>query len=84
MKIDLKPHQEAYLRRLVDSGAYTSLEDALDSVIPPTAPDDTWMRRYVDEALVEVAGNKTAPWSVEDLRTELHERHPELKPGADR
>ena len=84
MKIDLKPHQEAYLRSLVTSGAFTSLEDALDALSPHAEQDDAWMKPYVDEALAEVEAGEVSPWTVDELRDELHRRHAALRRGEDR
>ena len=83
MKIDLKPRQEAYLRSLMTSGAFASLEDALDTLIPSDAGSDDWMKPYVDAALAEVAAGRVTEWTADPLREELRSRFPELTPRAD-
>lgn len=84
MKIDLKPHQEAYLRELVSGGAFATIEEALDAVIPAAPQDDAWMKRYVEEALADVRSGRVSPWTADDLQDELEARHPELRLGTGR
>lgn len=83
MKIELTPKQEAYLRGLVKSGAYDSVEDAVDDILTPSE-DDAWMKPFVDDALADIDSGRTAPWDVGELRRELTSRHPELLNGKDR
>ncbi len=83
MKIELTPRQEAYLRGLVETGAYDSVEDAVDDILTPSE-DDAWMKPLVDEALADIKSGRAAPWDVNELRRELTSRHPELLDGKDR
>ena len=83
MKIDLKPNQEAYLRRLVSSGAFATLEEALDALIPSGEQSDDWMKPYVAEALAELNAGKVADWTVDPLRDELRSRRGDRPSRAD-
>lgn len=77
MEIRLSSKQAAYLQSLVNSGTYATLQEAADARLSPPA-DDLWMKPYIDEALADIQDGKTAPWSVDDLRSELRTRHPNL------
>ncbi len=83
MKIELTSGQEAYLRSLVKSGVYRTIEDAIDDMLSP-AVDDRWMKPLVDEAIADVQAGRVDSWEVETLRRELRTRHPDVTGGDDR
>lgn len=77
MEFRLSNDQAAYLQSLVNAGTYATLQEAANACLSPPA-DDRWMKSYIDEALAEIEDGKIAPWSVDDLRSELRARHPNL------
>ncbi len=64
MSVSIEPENEAYLKRLVAEGVYSSVEEAVDAAIHALRSQDEdllWAKPFVEEGLAQLERDASVP-----------------------